>query len=284
MIHVRHRHAAIAAATLALAASFAAPAAGANTIQSPSYPDQLGGTPPAVTAQVREDSSNLPVVWVGSALDFPGINTRARSYFEKNGLRFFEWAPLAVTATDPNVGVFDHINKYTPSLNAYIDDVLRQTGAPKVNLVTFSQGGLISAVWQRQGNNASKVDKVVNISGLVHGSPAAQLANQLLPGGCLGIGTCQDLDPNSDVIHFITNPTEALPGIEYLNIDSRADIVAGPYTNNLMFGDGDYQNVLIEDMCPFQQVDHPLMGFHHAVHEMIVQFFRGQDVKPHCIP
>lgn len=273
--------AACALAVTATAAAMVAPSAHANTIQSPSIPALTDQTPVRTTPQVREDSSHLPVIWVGSSIDVPGINTRVRSLFENSGLSFYEWAPLAVTFTDPNVGLFDKMSKYIPSLDAYVKQVMAETGAPKVNIITFSQGGPITAGWLRQNNGASVVDKVVNISALVNGSPLAQAATHLL-FDCLGMGTCQDLNPESAYIKSVTQPTSALPGIEYLNIDSRADTFAGPYTNNIMTGPGDYQNVLTEDLCPGQFVDHLFIGSHPVVHEAIVQFIRGQEVAPSC--
>lgn len=148
-------------------------------------------------------------------------------------------------------------------------------------MVTYSQGGLIAAGWMRENNNAEIVDKVVNISGLLNGTPIGEVASYL-PGNCLGIGTCQGFNPKGEFIGEITTPG-ALPGVEYLNIDSRTDILAGPYTNNLMTGAGEYQNVLTEDLCTGQFNAHMSLGGSLIVHEAIVQFFRGQEVAPSCI-
>lgn len=261
------------------AALMVTPTAQAENAQSPALPTNLV-RPAVVTKQIREDSSKNPIIWAGSALDVPGLNSGFRTVLERNGMSFYEWSPLMTSIQDPTMAIFDYIDKYTPSFGAYVDTVMKKTGAKKVNIVTFSQGGLITAAWMRQGENAQKVDKVANISGVMNGSPLAKLG-PLVPGNCLGIGTCQNLNPDNEFIKRTTNPI-ALPGIEYLNIDSRIDVVAGPYTNSLMSGSGDYQNVLTEDLCPGQFSGHGTMSFMPVVQESIVQFFRGQTVAPKC--
>ncbi len=262
------------------AALMVTPVAHADTGQSPALPTGNLLRPAVVTKQIREDSSKNPIIWTGSALDIPGLNSGFHTVLERNGMSFYEWSPLVTSLQDPNMAIFDYIDKYTPSFGAYVDKVMKDTGAKKVNIVTYSQGGLITAAWMRQGDNAKKVDKVANISGVMNGSPLAKLG-PILPNNCLGIGTCQNLNPDNEFIKRTTNPI-ALPGIEYLNIDSRADIVAGPYTNSLMTGSGDYQNVLTEDLCPGQYAEHTTLSFMPIVQESIVQFFRGQTVAPKC--
>lgn len=94
---------------------------------NPLHSQKLLGNPAAkVTQQVREDSSKLPVIWVGGSIEYPGINTRARSYFENHGLDFYEWNPMAATIQDPNLGVFDKIKKYSPNLNAYVRQIMAE--------------------------------------------------------------------------------------------------------------------------------------------------------------
>lgn len=271
-------------ATVAIlgAGILSAPGIASAAPESPAVPDALLAPPAPVTEQVTKDSSALPVIWVGGSTDFPQLNSRVRTYIERSGMKFFEWDPIMVTLDDPDVKLFDHLEKYMPSLDSFVKQVLQETGAPKVNLVTYSQGGAITAGWTRMYDGAKVVEKIVNISGLVNGSPVAGVGTKAISEDCLGFGTCVDFIPEGEYVRSITEQGNALPGIEYLNVESRMDLFAAPYTNGLMTGPGNYRNVLTEDLCPGDVGTHLLLPQKQIVHQSIVQFFRGQEVRPAC--
>lgn len=235
----------------------------------------------ATANTVREDSSDLPVVYAGGAIDTPILSAGIKKRVEDAGMTFYDWSPLVTSTESDEIYLFDHLEKYMPSLDAIVNKALAESGKDKVNLITYSQGGAIAAGWLRDFDGAARVDKVANISGLSNGSPIAGIGTKLTKD-CLGFGTCQDFVPEGDYIKKIQTPNSAFEGIEYLNIESRADVFAFPYTNGLMVGEGDYQNILIEDYCPEQLSGHILLPQKPAVQLSIIQFFRGEEIAPDC--
>jgi pimeloyl-ACP methyl ester carboxylesterase len=66
----------------------------------------------------------------------------------------------------------DGINVQATALSAFVDSVLRATGAPKVVLLTHSLGGPIArAYYLSSTTNAAKVDQVISIAGGFNGVP-----------------------------------------------------------------------------------------------------------------
>ena len=55
-------------------------------------------------------------------------------------------------------------------IDAFIDSVLKKTGAEKVNLASVSLGGTMLAAYAETGKNLSKVNKIVNMVSLLDGT------------------------------------------------------------------------------------------------------------------
>lgn len=55
-------------------------------------------------------------------------------------------------------------------IDAFIDSVLKKTGAKKVNLASVSLGGTMLAAYAETGKNLSKVNKIVNMVSLLNGT------------------------------------------------------------------------------------------------------------------
>ena len=50
-----------------------------------------------------------------------------------------------------------------------------------------------------------------------------------------------------------------------MNITTIHDEIGTPYTNNLMYGTGDITNVVVQDQCPADPVEHIFLPFDGAV-------------------
>lgn len=226
------------------------------------------------------DTSNLPVVYLSGANDISFLNSDIKENIVNAGMQFFEWDPLA-TSIKGEPKLYDHMDGYANSVDAFVKDVLKQTGAKKVNIITYSQSGLINQNWMRNHGGAQYVAKVINYSGLLQGSPLATIATNLT-GDCLGFGTCLDFNPYGFVAELNKNG-EAVPGVTYYNLTSRYDEMAMPYQINFMYAPtGNYKNVLLQDYCPADRSGH--LGLPHAAGTMsiTIQALKGQPLKPKC--
>ena len=63
----------------------------------------------------------------------------------------------------------------------------------------------------------------------------------------------------------MNEPDDALPGVHHVNITTIHDETGTPYTNNLMYGAGDITNVVVQDQCPADPVEHLFLAYDGAV-------------------
>lgn len=226
------------------------------------------------------DSHALPLIYMAGNDDYSKNNRALRRYFERQGLDLYDWYPTEIT-DQANIRKFQHPEWYVSSIDGFIKKVMRETGSPKVNIMTFSQGGLIAANWMKNHGGAQYVDQVVNISAVLQGTPTATIGEELVPG-CLGIQGCSAMRPESAFITQLNTPRDNIPGIQYTNITTKYDELAAPYSVNFMYDEGDYQNILIQDYCPGLPLEHTVMMRTRLVWSMALQALKGDNIAPLC--
>lgn len=175
------------------------------------------------------------------------------------------------------------IEETAPSLATFIRGVLASTGATRVDVVNHSQAGLLTRHVIKYGGMADKIDTVVSLSGLHHGSALASLPPLLGVPDCLGVTICVQLESGSDYLTGLNSPSEAIGNIHYVNLASIADVLAIPHTNNFMYGTGDITNVLVQDQCPLRLPGHLTMIVDGTVASGIVDGLRKQPITLDCL-
>ncbi|HHY07306.1 MAG TPA: hypothetical protein GX530_01980 [Corynebacteriales bacterium] len=238
------------------------------------------GSPTAYAAPAMKPAEMYPLVYMSGSNDSTILNKDIAKYMEDRNIKFFEWDPINVTM-DAKELPYRHFEFYADSVDAFVKDVLKQTGAKKVNIMTYSQSGLINANWMKFHDGAQYVNKVVNLSGIQQGSPWATYGINIT-GDCLGFGTCIDFDPYGEFINKVNSPAEALPGIKYYNITTKYEEAAMPYQINLMYGPGDYQNIVLQDYCPALVAGHLMLPHLTATKSAVVQALNGEKIDPAC--
>lgn len=243
----------------------------------------LAQAAPAAPANFStRDTSALPVVYLAGANDMPALNKDIAKNVQDAGMQFFAWYPLLASVKDKSISLYDNMEAYSASVDAFVKGVLQKTGAPQVNIVTYSQSGLINQTWMKKHGGARYVAKVINYSGLLQGSPFGAIATNVT-GDCLGFGTCVDFDPWGQLVTDLNKHGEAAPGVIYYNITSKYDEMAMPYQVNFMYAHtGNYMNVLLQDYCPANKAGHLMLPHASATRSITLQAIKGQPLNPKC--
>lgn len=166
---------------------------------------------------------------------------------------------------------------------AFVDDVLARTGAQRVDIVTHSQSGLLTQYFIKRLGGANKVGTVVNFSGIAHGSLLGNFALELGDLRCLHVTLCEQLAMDSDFLRDLNDPTDAAPGVRYVNFTSRNEEFVFPFENNFMTGPGDITNVLLQDQCPRDFAEHLMLPLYPPLIEGAAQALRGDEIRLPCL-
>jgi triacylglycerol lipase len=137
-------------------------------------------------------------------------------------------------------------------LKTFVDAVLADTGAAKVNIVGHSQGGTMPRYYIKNLAGAAKVNDLVGIAPANHGTTWTGLTT-LFPG--FYCTACHQLLWGSSFLKTL-NATDETPGdVSYTTITTAVDKVVTPYTSGYLAGPNT-TNVRLQDVCPANVVDH----------------------------
>jgi triacylglycerol lipase len=129
--------------------------------------------------------------------------------------------------------------------------VLARTGAPSVDVVGYSAGGVVARLWLRDDAGAP-VRRVVTLGSPQHGTELATLG-ALVPGQCPV--ACQQLDPASDLLARLNGRSgaEVPSGRTFVSLWTSRDEVVVPPESAVLDG---AVNIRIQDVCPASAVTH----------------------------
>ncbi len=166
--------------------------------------------------------------------------------------------PLAdhLRAVGREAVVVDPLGDGTGDLTAQADHVgevaervLRETGAPSVDVIGYSAGGVVARLWVRnQGADVTR--RVLTIGSPQHGTTQAALGSELA-GGCPA--ACEQLNPGSDVLRRLNAGDETPAGPEWITVRSTEDRVVTPVASASLDG---ALNLLVQDFCPSATTTH----------------------------
>jgi triacylglycerol lipase len=171
---------------------------------------------------------------------------------------------------NPSKGTGD-IRESAKELGAFADRVLASTEASKVDIVGYSEGGLLARWYLRFGGGAdpadparNKVARLMTLGGTNHGTTVSGLA--YLSALMRGLGETAD-DANmaarqqeigSSLVRQLEAGGDTEPGIAYTAIATRYDIVSTPYRATfLKAGPGaTVDNITLQDGCAIDHIGH----------------------------
>jgi triacylglycerol esterase/lipase EstA (alpha/beta hydrolase family) len=159
-------------------------------------------------------------------------------------------------------------------LNSAVDSYLRQ-GAPSVDVVGYSAGGVVALIWARHDDGAARARRIVTLGAPFHGTRVAAAAEALAPGACPA--ACQQLVPGSPLLEGldVTDPG-GLP--RWLSLWTSDDQVVTPPDSAQLAGAID---VPVQSVCPAVRISHSELPTSPAVVAMVLQAIgRGPLERP----
>ncbi len=170
-------------------------------------------------------------------------------------------------------------------LATFVDQVLAATGANKVDLVGWSQGGMMPRWYLRFDGGAAYVHDLVGLAPSNHGTTVdgmSALFDALTALGLpapLTLAQCQACTQQlagSAFLQELNAGRDTVPGVRYTVIETEDDEVVTPYTSAFLNGAaGTTTNVTLQDQCPDDHADHLAMPYDSAALQDVVQALDG---------
>ena len=137
-------------------------------------------------------------------------------------------------------------------LARFVDAVLGATGARKVSLVGHSQGGMMPRYYIKFLGGADKVDDLVGLAPSNHGTtnPGA------IAAGATFCPACEQQTAGSAFLTQLNAGDETPGAVSYTQIETRYDEVVTPYTSAFLAPGPRTANILLQDACPAEVIDH----------------------------
>ncbi|MGK2963110.1 MAG: esterase/lipase family protein [Gemmatimonadaceae bacterium] len=114
-------------------------------------------------------------------------------------------------------------------IGAQVDEILRVTGASKVDIVSFSIGSVSSRYYLKNLGGTSKVDAWVSLAGPNHGTDAVEINN-------CSFTPCREIAPGSTFLADLNNGDETPGLVRYATWRSPCDTTINPDESVILFG------------------------------------------------
>jgi triacylglycerol lipase len=158
-----------------------------------------------------------------------------------------------VFALDYGMGGIRSVRSSAKAVAAFVDRVLEMTGADAVDVIGYSQGGLVLRTALRLEGLAPRVAVAVLIAPTFHGS-TSPLLTAVPPAFC---PACADQAAGSALLDELDAGGDLDADVRYAVISSRLDTVVTPVSAQAPVGPPDRVTALVvQDRCPDSRLDH----------------------------
>jgi triacylglycerol esterase/lipase EstA (alpha/beta hydrolase family) len=171
-----------------------------------------------------------------------------------------------------------NIPKSAGQLATFVNRVLSETGASKVDIVGWSQGGMMPRYYINDLGGASKVNMLVGLAPSNYGTTVDGFTTLISDFGLLGVSTAllsvkceacvQQLMGSSFLNNLNQKPT--VSNVKYVVIETDNDEVVTPYTNAFLPAAPNVQNIVLQNQCVQDGSDHLSIAYDsNALADMI---------------
>jgi len=149
-------------------------------------------------------------------------------------------------------------------LNAAVSTALAH-GAPSVDVVGYSAGGVVALIWARRDDGVAKARRIVTLGSPFHGTQLAAAAEALDPSACPA--ACRQLIPGSSLLTSLHVASAAgLPRWE--SLWTTGDMVVTPPDSASLPGAIDAP---VQSVCPAVRLSHSQLPTSPVVMAMVLQ-------------
>jgi triacylglycerol lipase len=147
-------------------------------------------------------------------------------------------------------------------------------GAPSVDVIGYSAGGVVVLLWARHYDGAAKARRVVTLGSPFHGAAIAAGAEGFVPGACPE--ACQQLVPGSSLLAALdAAPVPGRPA--WLSLWTTDDQTVTPPGSARLAG---AINVPVQSVCPGQQISHDQLPTNPVVTAIVLQAIGPGPLRP----
>jgi triacylglycerol lipase len=147
-------------------------------------------------------------------------------------------------------------------LDGYVERSL-DGGAPSVDVVGYSAGGVVARLWVQRHDGAAKARRVVTLGSPHHGAELAAAGAAAAPGGCPL--ACQQLVPGSRLLAGLTSPVPVPP--QWLSLWTVQDETVRPADSARLAG---ALNLPVQSICPGLRVSHGQLPTDPVVTQLVL--------------
>jgi len=138
-------------------------------------------------------------------------------------------------------------------------------GAPSVDVIGYSAGGVVALLWAREDGGSGKARRVITLGSPYHGARIAAGAEGFVPGACPP--ACQELVPGSSLLAELdAAPAPARP--RWMSLWTTGDQVVTPPGSARLAG---AINVPVQSICPGERISHGQLPTNPVVTEIVLQ-------------
>jgi triacylglycerol lipase len=177
----------------------------------------------------------------------------------------------AIVVHLPGNGTGD-LNADASVLNAVVTQALGR-GAPSVDVIGYSAGGVVVLLWARHDDGPAKARRVITLGSPFHGAQIAAGAAGFVPGACPV--ACQQLVPGSSLLAGLdATPVPQRP--RWLSLWTTDDQVVTPPGSARLAG---AINVPIQSVCPSERISHDQLPTNPVVTTIVLQAIGAGPIR-----
>ena len=150
-------------------------------------------------------------------------------------------------------------------LDTAVHAALQSSGAPSVDVVGYSAGGVVTRLWARSLGGASLARRIITLDSPHHGTQIAALGSLLSSDICPT--ACQQLAPDSPLLATLNSGDETPAGPTFVSIWSTNDKVVVPPSSASLAG---ALNMTVQSICADEEPGHTDIPTNPVVDNMVV--------------